>query len=158
MQGHVMLQRLWFIILVVALSAVSAQAQARPDFRGRWVPVDPAKANGTPVLEHLEPAEEEITQTDASVGVTRRWRGAAQRDEHAPDNVSRQEGRMAARVWWDGDRLFSEHTQTVAIPGRTVTTTTREARWLEGDTMVVTITWIRDGVSHTRRSVYRRAQ
>ena len=153
-----MIQTLSFIILVVAVSAVSASAQGRPDFRGRWVPVDAAKAKGTPVLEHVEPAEEEITQTDASIGVTRRWRGASQQDVHAPDNVSRQEGGTLARVWSEGDRLLAEHTQTVAIPARTVTTTTREARWLEGDTMVVTITWIRDGVSHTRRSVYRRVQ
>jgi hypothetical protein len=145
------------------MMTVTVGAQTRPDFSGRWVPAAANRVEGTPGLEALEPAVEEITQTSATVTVTRRWGVRVLAQQHVPDGVRRDEsdhpgGPAQSRTWWDGDQLITECVQTLALPGAERTVTTREARRLDAGQMVVDLTWTSGAGSVTRRTVYRRAQ
>jgi hypothetical protein len=155
------LNRVLLCLVTFVLCQAQVRSQTPPDFSGTWTRVGAAQTLGTPGLEYVEPAVQEITYVGASIHLKRRWPDGSVEHGVIADGAIREgeqfRGRRANwRAWWDGPKLLLEWTHR-AQAGRTETTvTTREARWIEGGRMVLEITWTRGGDALTRRATYQR--
>lgn len=167
---------------VAMVTAVFVTAQARPDFSGTWVfdakasaaAGDAAAAGGAAPGGTMSfsgggravmggggasGVEYRMTQTAGSLAIERSVGTSTQKFVHTFDGAENVNvnGRTTLRTTsqWDGGRLVTEGTQTVALEGGDVTSTVREVRSLGSDgALVVEVTRTAQGKTTTSKRIY----
>ena len=157
----------------VLIGATVGLAQSHPNFGGTWVvnPSTPAAATGgttkmsgavsRATLSGGGPIEYRITQTDSTLTIERHAGSNIQKFVHTFDgaenvNVNNRTT-LKTKSRWDGNRLITEGTQTVATQSGDITATVREVRTLAEDgLLVVETTRTAQGKPSTTKQMYKR--
>jgi hypothetical protein len=165
----------------VLIGASFGFAQSHPNFGGTWVrdaTKPAAQTSGTTqtggttkmsggvgraTLSGGGPIEYRITQTDTTLTIERHAGSTIQKFVHTFDGAENVNvnGRttLKTKSRWEGSRLITEGTQTVAAQSGEITATVREVRTVgEDGLLVVETTRTSSGDPSTTKQVYRRKE
>jgi hypothetical protein len=151
---------------VVCLTAVSAPAQARADFSGRWT-FDRARSaepwNGriviSPILGDQCDATQDATSLTLAITVGGQKVTAVYNFDGESRNLSPGDIPVTSRTSWDGARLVIVSTSAAIVKGQDVTIETRRVIWIDAaGHLIIERTGTPASEVTPSRSVYTRAR
>ena len=152
-----MIIRAAFLVTALTLMPLPAAAQAA-NLTGEWRRFP--RAGTAQAIDPLEPESETIVQTLLDVQITQRWGTRVLAQTRTFDGVERDSATLSGSVrttsLWQGDRLVTATRRTVSLPQGTATVDVREVRYLDGDRMMLDITWTSGTTTLNRRVSYAR--
>ncbi len=147
-----------YLILIITLTLAGPLPRPQAtNLTGHWVRVP--SADTASAIDPFEAQSEDIVQTLLDVQITQRWGIQVLTQTRVFDGVERDDpnlpgGPARSTTAWQGDRLVTTLRRTVTLPAGVATVDVREVRYLDGNRMVVEITWTSGTTTVNRRVSY----